>query len=303
MTEKQVAKFNDKMGCLVGWNLFNVAVSHTRAVMVAEKYGLQDDFEFPKLTKTSAYRRAIKHVTSKGEHDLRNIVAVRIRDDEDFVSHALVSPEVVQKSGEFNEVEFDSQIKVGFNKNGITFDEQFITNSPEDPIVKEVEKAIRDKSVAFTADDIRTAFQRAFTKWNALRILPSGGLWWIPEQHSDKVTAWNKFLNEVSVQSTVIIIPTFNNEETVNSIKSAANSSLFSKLESIKTDIENFNEKTRGSTVEKKVEALNDLKKRAAFYEQVLEVQKDRLEEKILEAELLIIKSQKGDTNGTSTGI
>jgi len=298
------AKFEEKIGCLVGWSLKDVHVPQNLATLFTKKHGLEEDFNFPKLTITSGYRRAIKSITSKGEHDTRALVAIRIRDDEDYVSHALVSPEVVNSDGSFDaEVNFDSQIKVGFNKKGLIFDEQFITNKPDHPVVKEIKEVMKAKSAAFSANDIRSAFQRAFNRWNAVRVLPSGGLWWIPEKFSDKVEAWKLFLQDISRSSTVITIPTFNNDDTVNSIQNAARNSLFSRLETIKHEIESFNDKTRQSTVTKKIEALNELKKKATFYEEVLEMQKEFLSIKILEAEASVKQSLQGDANGTSLSI
>jgi hypothetical protein len=288
------ANVNNKMGCLVGWSLSKISIPQLQADIFAEQFDLKKDFGFPRLRISSGYRRAIRSISAKGEHDAKEYVPIRIRDDKEFVSHALVSPELVNSDGTFNtDVNFNASLKVGFNKQGLTFEEQMISSDPEHPLIKEIYEKTKRNAANFSANDIRTAFQRAFSKWNALRILPNGGLWWIPEQFSHKVQAWKNFLNAVSSDSTVIIIPTFNNKETVESLKTAATTSINSKLDTIKLEIKNFSESTRESTLDKKIESLKELKKRAAFYQSVLNLQIDNIEKSVNEVEEEVYSSLK----------
>jgi hypothetical protein len=324
MLDKQVQKAinnqdGNHLGDLVGWSLRprfgssadGIEIGQVRAQEVIKNLGLAKDFQFPKLTPTSAYRRAVrKAMSTKKTKD--NYVAVKLFDNEDAVGHAIVKGEIVQQAvasgqiatqgGEYMakyDASFDTAlksrcfkptrklIKTGVITSGDP-EELLHFSDPDHAISKEITEWYRKLVVIYTADDIRQAFRRAFAKWNGMKVLRHGGLWWVPIKHHNKVNAWSKFVETIECDS--IIVPTFETEETVDSLQRAAENSLANQLQTLREDLGKFASNTRTKTMEKRFDEFSSLRRRAELYKDVLGLEVQEITDSIKTAEQSLTK-------------
>ena len=284
------------VGDLVGWSMHDVKKPVTYIKGLAKRFGLEDDFSFPVLSPTSAYRRAVRKVTTKGRHDNRKYVAVRLVDDEHLVAHAIVRADVVDNhntetvQGELvaRDAEFETAVKIGMDKDkkGSWVDDptELLIVSQQHPVLDNIITEYRDLVGMYTSDDIRAGFQKAFENWAGVRVLSHGGLWLILDENSEKVRQWKSFMH--AIDATALVIPVNDSEEAMESLRTVARDSLDDQLADLKLGLRRIADNTRLSTMEKRLEDFSTLRNRARLYEKVLGAEIRELVESVEQAEV-----------------
>ncbi|RLC01210.1 MAG: hypothetical protein DRH90_16705 [Deltaproteobacteria bacterium] len=283
------------LGDLVGWSMRDLKVSCLEAKQLAKNYGLEEDFVFPNLNTTSAYRRAVRKATCKGAHDNRRHTAVRLVDDEKHVGHAIVRSDVIDLSqvtqgagGELiaKEAQFQTDVKIGLKKQETWVSspsELLVTTNLNNEVVQEITKRYLELVGVYTFDDIRSAFQNAFKEWAGMRILSHGGLWFVLSDFSGKIQSWKSFMKEIGCDP--LVIPVFETEEVASSFKKIAKDSLTNQLGELKLEIKGFAKNTRKSTLEKRLDDFSSLKIKTQLYKKALGVQADSIENLLSDTE------------------
>lgn len=264
------------LGDLCGWGLRGDHLQ-TDVRALAEEHGIAGDLGLPNLSPASAYRRAVNDAVRSGRNDERKFAAVKLEDTELTIVHAIVERGIIQGDSDEltkNEADFHTELKVGFDKEGYksnyTTEALLKSVNREHPISKKIEQRYTELCVKYLPGDIRIAFQRAFEKWGAIRLLEHGGLWWVPQPSAQKVRAWKEFMAKLG--NTTIVIPVFDTQETIESLREQSKSNLESQLAALLEDLESFTGKdnTRLSTLEKRIEMFDDLREKIELHARVL---------------------------------
>lgn len=294
------------LGDLCGWGLHG-RIKQDEAYELAVKHRIADDLGFPRVGANSAYRRAVKKAVTGGA-DLSGYTAVLVDDDENKIVHAIVrssvvnreiTAEMLEQDLTVNEAEFVTETYVGFSKkqykDGGASTETLLRLKHPDHLVAQRIKAFYDRfAVVYLPSDIRTAFQRAFEKWGAIRLLEHGGLWWVPAPAAEKVRAWKAYMADL--RNTTVVIPVFDTSETIASLRNQSQETLEGQFRHLMEELEGFAEKgtVRKSTLEKRVEAFDTLRDRVELHTGVLRFQQEDLVGRLEKARNELVQSLHG---------
>jgi len=275
------------LGDLCGWSISGDTLQ-SEVREIATRLGIADDLGLPTVSAASAYRRAVIDAIKSGRGDERKFDSLKLDDTETKIVHAIVERSVkTGGSGELtsNDADFHTELKVGFDKDGYKNgkDVELLLRSEDDThiISRKIRARYDELCVKYLPRDIRVAFQRAFEKWGAIRLLDHGGLWWVPAPYADKVRSWKEFMSELN--NTTVIIPVFDTEETISSLREQSSLTLEAQLNSMIEDLEAFASAstTRVSTLEKRLDMFEELRNRVELHAKVLGLQQNELLEKL----------------------
>ncbi len=270
------------MGDLCGWSL-NGTVDQIEAVSLASSLGLEKDLCFPDIGPNGAYRRAVNDAVRTGRRDEEKYEAVKVEDSERQIAHSIIRKNVVADMLQLAEkdAEFQTECQIIFSKDSRTL----ICSDPNHPIFLKVVEGYKTLTEVYTADDLRTAFQRAFAAWGGIRMLEHGGLWWIPSTAVEKVRAWKAFME--GTQNSALILPVFDTAETIESLKRVTQESVDGQLQELVNQLEGYagRSNVRHSTLEARVEEFDTLRDKAELYERLLGHNLTELKTKLDEAQ------------------
>jgi len=276
------------LGDLCGWSLHGTFDRET-VEQATEQLGLENDFQLPRLTAVNAYRRAaVEACKDAARQDQRGWSAELVQNDEDYIVHELVRKQI--KSGGNSALtdkttEFASETRIRFDKIGYRAGRSPETlvelEHPSHPMAARAAQLFVEYLTKFRANDIRSGFQRAFETWDGMRVLEHGGLWVIPSPHAEKVRAWKEWLHRLGCSS--IIIPVFDTEETIASMRAMAEDNLEGQLARILGELESFStkENTRVSTLESRLESFDTLRSKTEMYERLLGMKMEALKTRL----------------------
>jgi len=282
------------LGDLCGWSLSG-AHMQTEVRDLAKKHGLEDDLGLPFVSPSGAYRRAVKKAITNGRVDERTFDAIKIDESDAKIVHSIVRREITA-SGKLTtngsttqlsakDAEFHTEAKTGFDKEkykeGHPPENLLQLENPSHVISGLIAQYYDELCVRYISGDIRIAFQRAFAKWGAMPLLKHGGMWWVPQQNSEKVRAWQSFM--IDLKCGPIVIPIFDTEETIRSLREQSKYTLEAELEKIIKQLEGFTTKdnTRISTLDKRIEQFDTLRDKIDLHAAALGNKQKELIEKL----------------------
>ena len=285
------------LGDLCGWGLGGDYVQE-EVRKLAEKHGIEGDLGLPNLSPASAYRRAVTDAVKSGRNDERKFAAVKLDDNELKIVHAIVERGIVQGAAgslSAKDADFHTELRVGFDKegykNGEDAEKLLRSENPTHRLSEVIKQRYTDLCVRYLPGDIRVAFQRAFEKWGSIRLLEHGGLWWVPSPSAEKVRKWKLFMEELG--NTTIVIPVFDTEETIQSLREQSKSTLEGQLASMLDQLDGFTTKdnTRLSTLEKRIEMFDSLRDKIELHARVLGMKQQELLDRLNVASTGLSKS------------
>lgn len=273
------------LGDLVGWSLHG-KYQRDQVEQLTDRLGLAEDFQFPRLTPVNAYRRAAREACRESGvgADEQMWSVELVQNDKDYIVHEFLRKEIRDGSGSTmtdKTTSFTSETRIRFDRNcyrnGGTTEALVELEHPEHPVAQRAAKLYRDHLELFRADDLRSGFQRAFHRWGGMRILDHGGLWMVPEPFALKVRAWKQWMEEL--RCTPFIVPVFDTQETVATMQAMAVDTLEGQLQQITEELEAFTHKdnVKLETLEKRLNAFDDLRSKTEMYERLLDLQLDNL--------------------------
>jgi hypothetical protein len=295
------------LGDFIGWS-FSGTVSQRVAREEAEDHGLADDLKFPRANENSAYRTAVRKAVT-GRVDDRRYSVVRLHDDPEQIVHAIARQEVVTRAvhaqhvtrtdNEFvthKDIDFKVEARVRFDKEaraaGKPAEALLDIDDPSHPVAALVRQHYYELCVVYTPDQIRSATQRAFTGWDGGRVLGNGGLWYVPSTHVDQVRAWVGWMDDVKQES--LVIPVFDTTETVAALRKITRNNLDGQLQEIRDDLKRFADggnRTRVSSLERRVEMFDTLRARADLYERLLGTEIEDLKQEAQKAQAALVQA------------
>ena len=314
MTRKNVEKIMKRsvdtpavhMGDLVGASI-STTVDRSDFEKLITKHGLRGDIALPKLGASNVYRRAVRDAVKSGRRGRRaagsdaGLAVVLIRETDLVIVHAFVTVDVVEqakakgtvkaKGKEFfadHAADLDEVCRVRFSKRQLNLGVSpggLVTYSvPNHEISRKVRASYQAHAVEYTNNDVRAMFQRAFAGWDGCRVIPHGGLWWIPSTFKAKVAAWGAVVNELGCIP--VVLPVYDDAATMDSLRHAAQNSLEGQLADITDGLARFDDpkKNKVGTLEARVADYDALKIKAATYEKILGYKLKQLTKGVQEA-------------------
>jgi gas vesicle protein len=289
------------LGHFVGWHLAGGAAKQDAVEDLLAQFNLKEDLKLPKVGPTTAYRRAVLEAT-RGKRAEKEYETIKIAETEESITHAVVRTETLDTdqtvrdgNGELvlrGDLNIDVEFRVGFDKarrdskNFTTVDLiRFEDEAVGHRIAAKIVELYSKRAVEYSSNDLRLAFQAAFRKWHGFTALSQGALWFLPLSMEHKVRDWEEMMVLLGHQPLVIPVPDAQGSK--DQLRNIALNTLDGQLKEVKDELKKFREsaKTRATTVEKRLEVLDDIKAKARLYQKLLGAEISELDEMIVSSQ------------------
>ncbi len=133
-----------------------------------------------------------------------------------------------------------------------------------------------------TADDVRRAVVKALQSFAAVALRPNGGVYWLPVTYSRQVRQLQKAIEQIG-NSRLYLLPVHRSAEAERTLGEVATSSIEAELAALQSEIASFvtTPPERCSTLERRLEAFQELRGRGRLYSTILRTQVEGLDREL----------------------
>lgn len=257
-----------ELGHLLWWHLNGTRIPHDELVTAAERHGLDSKRVPPELKPVQAFRRAWRHATSK----LPDGLMLRpIAETEDEIVVGLVREKPNQAA---RDLDYDVVARIAFDKTHAK-----ISADAEHGVVGQIRDLYRHH-LAHTTEDIRT-MMTSFLSEAGVSLRDSGGVYYVTSAHNAQLEALCRVVEEVGHNRT-FRLPIIDSPATRATLREVAERSLDDEVRELEEELAGFDfDKVRASTLERRLEAFEQLRNRASLFAGVLAFKADGLAQRV----------------------
>jgi len=255
------------LGTLLWWSLNNSRIHHAALEDLARKYGLDSRYLPSPVKPVGAFRRAWRHASTRLEP---GFMLRQIADTNDSIVVGLVEERADNAVLDLN---YTTQARISFDKVSGTLkcDCQHVTFS------KVLE--LYQHHLAHTTQDVRFILS-AFVRESGVSLRQHGGTYFIPSKCRATLDAVSCVVSECG-QNVVYQLPIFDSPQVKSTLTNVTLDSLDNEILALRAELEGFDDKTRDSTMEKRLSRFDELRSRVALFSGVLSFSADDLNTKI----------------------
>ncbi|HEY8211940.1 MAG TPA: DUF6744 family protein [Myxococcaceae bacterium] len=154
------------------------------------------------------------------------------------------------------------------------------SDAPGHVLVRTIQDAFVQFRDTHTADDVRRTVVKTLHTLAAVTLREGGGVYWVPRTHAVTVRRLEQAVSQVG-QSTFHVVPVHHTEDASRTLGVVARGSLETELTALRDELEAFKAQPpeRPSTLQRRLEAFEELRSRAQLYRDILHVQVEDLEQ------------------------
>lgn len=258
-----------ELGHLLWWQLNGSRVEHDQLVAAAERRALDLKFLPAEVKPVQAFRRACRHATAKTP---KGLMLRPIAETEGEIVIGLVR----EKPNEARrDLDYDVVARISFDKVSPK-----ISADAEHAVVEQIRDLYRHH-LAHTTEDIRT-MMTSFLSEAGVSLRESGGVYYVTSAHSTQLESLCRVVEEVGHNRT-FRLPIIDTPATRTTLREVAERSLDDEVRELEEELAGFDfEKVRDSTLERRLEAFEQLRSRAALFAGVLAFKADGLSQRVL---------------------
>lgn len=253
------------IGSLIWWSLNGNRVAHARLKELADQHGLPERYLPAEVRPASAFRRAWRHGATK----LPQGLLLRQIDDTPTGIHIGLVEE--QADAQTQELRYAHLLTVAFNK------EHHTIQASEDRSVVEEIRTLYAHHLELTTRDIRTMLSN-FVNEAGVSLRESGGVYFIAAPHQDTIDAMASVLQAIG-HNQLHQLPLYDSPLTQDVLNGVAVTTLDDEIQRLQDELEAFfaDDKTRKSTLEKRLNTFDALRARVDTFAGVLSFKSDAL--------------------------
>jgi hypothetical protein len=267
-TQEKLADKGEHLGTLMWWSLEGNRISHDDLKALASKNNLPSNYLPNEVKPHSAFKRAIRHTTTKLDKDL---MLRTINDDKNEIVVGVVHE---RKDTTAKELRYNTRAKVTFKKaNGTIHSDQ------DHPAVDDV-KALYRQHLDHDTDDIRTMMTN-FLKKAGVSLRQAGGVYFVPASFQPILDALCGTVEKTGSNQTYQL-RVFDTKESKATLAKVTQAGFEAEINQIQEALEKFEfDKARESTLEKKLAGFEELRAKAEMFASVLNFKADKINSKI----------------------
>lgn len=256
-----------------------------------------DDISIYRVSEINAYKRAVRLAIKSEAVDERQWNVAKVKGDAIEIVHQFVGRKIVDSSEtriSDKAVAFHHEVATKFDvaayRNGTKKGEMLLAASNVDhPIAQKVMALFRSIHSEASSNDLNRATLEAFEAHHGVRLRTAGGAWVLPAAEADWTRRWATW---AAPYGQALVIPIHESEEANKAIEASARDSIEDGLAALMDDLDKYQqENTRLSTLESRLEKLDEMRDKVATYERILSVSMDELHEGIKNAEKSFVKA------------
>jgi hypothetical protein len=263
----------DFIGSLVWWSLNGNRVTHTHLKELAEQHNLPENYLPAEVKPASAFRRAWRNAAKR----LPQGLLLRQIDDTPTGIHIGLVKE--QADAVQQELQYEQLASIAFSK------ELHTIQASEEHAVAEDIRALYTHHLELTTRDIRTMLSN-FVNEAGVSLRESGGVYFIAAPHQETINAMASVLEAIG-HNHLHQLPLFDSTLAQNVLNDVTVSTLDDEIQRLQDELETFfsDDKTRKSTLEKRLDAFDVLRARVGTFAGVLSFKSDELLDRVSEME------------------
>jgi hypothetical protein len=262
------------LGDLLWWELAAASVNRPDLVKLWVQGGLPTELLPEEPTAEKAFKTAARE-TQVGHTDRLLRLA---KDDELEVVFGIVNEQRDGNGG----LEYHQQAR-------ITLDRQtgnLLSDQPADNMVQKLMARFQELKTLHTTDDVRRTITRTLDSFAAVTLRHGGGVYWTPAVYAASLRRLQAIIEKLG-QSKMHLVPVTATKEGQAALAQAAKASIEEELTALQTEMQQFLQTPpdRASTLMRRLEHFDDLRRKANLYQTVLQAQVEGLAENLTEME------------------
>ena len=262
------------LGDLLWWELVNASVSRGDLTKLWVQGSLPIELLPDEPTPEKAFKTAARE-TQVGHTDRLLRLA---KDDELEVVFGIVNEQRDGNGG----LEYHQQAR-------ITLDRQtgnLLSDQPADNMVQKLMARFQELKTLHTTDDVRRTITRTLDSFAAVTLRHGGGVYWTPAVYAASLRRLQAIIEKLG-QSKMHLVPVTATKEGQAALAQAAKASIEEELTALQTEMQQFLQTPpdRASTLMRRLEHFDDLRRKANLYQTVLQAQVEGLAENLTEME------------------
>lgn len=286
--QKKASEKLPLLGHLTWWSVHQVRITHEDLKQKFETAGLPVEWLIDEPEKESAFLRACHEAPGLHNSDKKNRLLVRqiLKSVERFV-FGVVNESIDQaKEG----LDYNYACKITFDRKTAS-----ITSTNDDhPAVKLVRQMPDHYAKFHDSGVFRTQILICLEKLQKLNLRDRGGVYFIPQQYEEILGKLEGLVNSTG-DSRMFTMPQIDVIKSREAMVDVFLSDFESEVQAYKNELEAFEKKgdsVRDSTLEKRIEIYQALRKKVELYSELLQFEPKEVKEKIgqLESNLSKIK-------------
>lgn len=261
------------IGSLIWWSLNGNRVSHTQLKDLADLHGLPERYLPAEVKPASAFRRAWRHASKK----LPCGLLLRQVNESDKGLHIGLVQE--KTDAQAHELSYDHLITIAFSKEHHT-----IQTSEEHDIVNQL-RELYAHHLELTTRDIRTMLSR-FVSETGVSLRESGGIYFVSAPHQSTIESMSAVLQSIG-HNHLHQLPLYDSPLAQDILNEVASKTLDDEIRKLSEELEDFmsDEKTRTSTLRKRLDVFDGLRRRVNTFAGVLSFKASDMLDKVEDLE------------------
>lgn len=278
--QKAQAK-GDFIGSLIWWSLSDNHVDFSTLESYAKAFGYPERYLPNEVTPISAFRRAWKDASKRMSAGL---MLRSIGDTPQSIQIALVKEE---RNTSQSTLDHEQLLAIIFDKKDHTISVDFTAihkYTATELANHEVVTLVRERyqhHLLLTTEDMRKLITN-FVHAKGISLRESGGVYFIPAPEQPTLESMTELVHKVG-RNQVVFMPFYDSPQAQAVLSGLAKESIAQDIQRLEEELDQLasDDKTRESTLQRRLELYEDLKSRVATFNMVLEVQADEFNNKI----------------------
>jgi len=259
----------EHLGDLVWWNLADARIPRH----VLERVWTGAGLDLALLPEPPSAEKAFKTAARECQVGKPDLLIRLGKDSESELVFALVRE---SRDGQGN-VNHTQETRVTLQRAS----ERLIADDPQHPDVEALLRTFHELRHTHTADDVRRALVKALHAFSAVSLREGGGIYWVPKPFAPQLRRLKDAIEQIGA-SRIYLLPVHESDDAAASLGTVARASIEDELVALQEEIRKFQEEPpRASTLERRLEAFDELRCRASLYRDILNVQVVGLEQSL----------------------
>jgi uncharacterized protein DUF6744 len=267
---RAVLAAGEHLGDMVWWTLSDASLDRTSLVAKWTGAGLSADLLPEPPTAEKALRLAVRS-SQVGQTEY----LVRLAKDADG---ELIYAVVREENLGGGKLEHNQEAQVELKKAA----RAIVSDVPGHTLVRAIDESFHQLLDTHTSDDVRRTLVRTLHTLSAVTLREGGGVYWVPRTHAETVRRLEQAVGQLG-KSVFYVVPVHQTDDGTKTLGVVARGSLETELAALREELEAFKAQPpdRPSTLQRRLEAFEELRSRAQLYQDILHIQKEDLEQQL----------------------
>ena len=262
------------LGDLLWWELVNPSVSRPELQKLWVQGALPTELLPEAPTAEKAFKTAAKEA-QVGHPD--RLLRLAVENELEIVYGI-----VCEKRDGIGGLQYQQEARVTLSRQSDTVR----SDQPSDTMVQKLMARFEELKTLHTADDIRRTISKTLDSFAAVTLRTMGGIYWVPAIYAKELRQLQGVIERLG-SSKMYLVPITATKEGQAALAQAAKASIEEELAALQMEMQQFlaTPPDRASTLMRRLDHFDDLRRRANLYHTVLQAQVVGLGENLSEME------------------